>query len=302
MEKVENLQKNIDNFTFYFNMNNEEEFMKLTFQKLKEMDLSSRKKITTVIIDASERVLFAEVFSYLPKLQTVILPDTAENKFVIEPNAFLKNKKLTKIIINEFMNLIATEESFAGVNSKLKIVAGDINPKRVTKPKMLNVKLFLQLYYSNADNIDEKEMLDVSTFKYMSESKLVQDQKMKCYKSLQKKFELLSRADSLISKRYWNKVEEKATKKLMVRILRSAFVWSLGLLAIAIGILFLINFDFQQNLVYVVGGFGITLFMCILLKGFVRTKNKGNRYTKRVEKFENKFYKNLEKLDNYYNE
>ena len=302
MEKVENLQKNIDNFTFYFNMNNEEEFMKLTFEKLKEMDLSSRKKITTVIIDASEKVLFAEIFPYLPKLQTLILPDTAGNKFTIEKNAFLKNKKLTKIIINEFINLIATEESFAGVNSKLKIIAGDINPKRVTKPKMLNVKLFLQLYYSNADNIDEKEMLEVNTFKYMTESKNVQDQKIKCYKRLEKKFELLSRADSLISKRYWNNVEEKATLKVLARILRSAFVWALGVLAIAIGVLYLINFDFQQNLVYVVGGFGLTLFICILLKGFIRTKNKSNRYTKRVEQFEKKFYKSLTKLDNYYNE
>ena len=302
MENIENLQKNIDKFTFYFNINNEEEFMKLTFEKLKEMDLSLRNKITTVIIDANESILFAEVFSYLPKLQTVILPDTAGNKFTIEPNAFLKNKKLTQIIINEFMNLIATEESFAGVNSKLKIVAGDINPKRVTKPKMLNVKLFLQLYYSNADNIDEKEMLDVNTFKYMSESKAVQDQKMKCYKSLQKKFDLLSRADSLISKRYWNKVEEKVTLKVFARIFRSAFVWALGVLAIAVGILCLINFDFQQNLVYVVGGFGLTLFVCILLKGVIRTRKKGNRYTKRVEKFENKFYKNLEKLDSYFNE
>lgn len=296
------LEKSKNEFTFYFEVNSENSFMKTNFEKLREMEVSFRKKITTVIVDAKEKVLFADVFTYLPKLQTLILPDTAGNKFEIEPNALCKNKKLTKIIINEFMNLVASEESFIGTNSNLKIVAGDINPKRMTKPKMLNVKLFLQLYQTNSDKIDEKGMLDVNAFSYVLDSKAINEQKTKSYKNLQRKFELLSQADNLISKRYWNKVDERLTKKLFFRILRSAFVWSLGLLIIAVGLLYFIKFDFQQNLVYVVGGYGMTLFVCILFKSIIRTKKSNNRYIKNVERFEKRFYKQLNKLDNYYNE
>lgn len=303
MENLDARQINIDSFTFYFNSESQERFIKASFGKFKNSSIDVRKKVNTILVDAKESVLYAGIFSYLPNLETIVLPDTMVNKITVEPNAFEKNKKLKKIVVNDFLNLITQEKSFAGTNSNLMIVAGDITEKRAVKPKMLTAKLFLQLY-RNSKNEDAEQTKDnnVTNFKCLQESKSVTEQRSRCYKLLHKKFNDIGNADTMISRRYWNKIEEKSSQKFIVKLLRSSFVWAFAIIALAIALLTLLEFDFQKNLIYVVCGAFAVLFLCIGLKAIIRKKQTNNRYTKKVESFEKKFYKNMKKLDVYYND
>lgn len=272
----------LNNVIYY--SNNDDNLIRVTHVELKKMNESNKLQIKNVVIDSCTFSIGENFFStFMPNVEKIIFCDNTNGKIIIDNFVFSNLKNLKYIFINDINNFTFSEKSFDEKYDNLKIVIDGITESKKIKPIILDYCCFKDKFISQNSS-------SFMNFKSKKSREKVFDSAENLLFSAKNKLKKIKKSNNINQKIGWDFTDKRGERVL--NLFKNEYSISIIFSILFIIILFLTDFNFSENFIFMIMGvLGVFVLIFSIKYLFLRVFKK-DKFILKTNKIKRK-YKNF---------